>query len=340
MKVLRMLSWTRTAALIAVMAILSGVVMPYAAMAQEEKDVKDFPSIVQRDITIWSDGTMLSGALLYPKDRKEGEKLPAIVTINGWGGTKRFLLGSGIAPRFAAAGYVVIVYDYRNWGDSNSRLVMKDKMPKIDADGNVTVTAQAIRELVDPMDQQEDIDAAISYVWGEDMVDTDNIGIWGTSFGGGHVIYRAAIDKRVACVVSQVGGMPDDWTKKYPQGLKGLYDLKASRARGEIEAVPQNANPAGGELNGTPHQERVGLFFPGAYAERVTVPTLLIDAEEEHYFDIKENSERVHKILKKNGVPTEYHVLPGIGHYDVYRGENLETIMKLEIPWFDKYLKN
>ncbi len=339
MKVSRSLSWMRALALFAVVAIVSGLAAPLPALAQEEKEVEGFPTVVQRDIVLWSDGTRLSGALLYPKERKEGEKLPALVLINGWGGTKAFLLRSGIAPRFAAAGYVVIVYDYRNWGDSNSRLVLRDKMPEIDDDGNVSVTAQAIREIVDPFDQQEDIDAAMSYIYGEPMVDTDRIGIWGTSFGGGHVIYRAAHDARVACVVGQVGSIPDDWTKQYPEGLKGIYKQKADRARGVTEPVPQGENPPGGELNGTPHAERIAVWFPGSFAGQVKVPTLLIDAENEHYFDIKQNSGRVHGILKENGVPTDYHVLPGIGHYDVYSGQPLEDIMALEIPWFDKYLK-
>ena len=42
---------------------------------------------------------------------------------------------------------------------------------------------------------------------------------------------------------------------------------------------------------------------------------------------------------KKNGVPTEYHVLKGKKHYDVYMGQPLDDVMKLEIAWFDKYLK-
>jgi len=329
MNVLRNLSWTPVLALFAVM-------VPYAAMAEEEKAVETFPTVVQRDITLWSDGTQLSGVLLYPKDRKEDEKLPAIVLCNGWGGTKAFLMRSGIAPRFAAAGYVIIVYDYRNWGDSNSRLVVRGEMPKPDENGNVTVKAQAIREIVDPVDQQKDIDAAVSYVHGEPMVDTDRIGIWGASFGGGHVIYRAAHDRRIACVVAQVGSMPDDWTKYYPAGLKGVYKLKSDRARGLIDPVPQGESPSG--LNGAPHPERIAVFNPGQYADRVKVPTLLIDAEKEHYFKIEENSGRVHEILKKNGIPTEYHVLKGRSHYDVYSGECLEDVMKLEIPWFDKHL--
>ena len=338
MKVSRNTNWIRVPVLVAVVLILSGEFRSPAAMAQEEKAVENFPTVLQRDITLWSDGTRLSGVLLYPKDRKEGEKLPAIVLCNGWGGTKAFLMRSGIAPRFAEAGYVVINYDYRGWGDSDSRLVVRGKMPKPDKDGYVTAKAQAIREVVDPVDQQDDIDAAVSYVHGEPMVDKDRIGIWGTSFGGGHVIYRAAHDGRIACVVAQVGSMPDDWTKRYPDGLKGVYQQKSDRARGLVEPAPQGGGSPG-VLRGTPYSERIALFNPGQYADRVKVPTLLIDAEKEHYFKIKDNSGRVHEILKKNGVPTEYHVLKGKKHYDVYSGETLDEVMKLEVPWFDKYLK-
>ena len=338
MEVLRNSSWTRVPALFAVVAILSGALTSHAAMAQEEKAVETFPTVLQRDITLWSDGTRLSGVLLYPKDREEGEKLPAIVLCNGWGGTKAFLMRSGIAPRFAAAGYVVIDYDYRGWGDSDSRLVVRGEMPEPDKDGYVTVKAQAIREVVDPVDQQKDIDAAVSYVYGEPMVDKDRIGIWGTSFGGGHVIYRAAHDRRIACAVAQVGSMPDDWTKRMPGRLNAVYKQKSDRARGLVDPVPQGGGSPG-VLRGTPYHERIALFNPGQYADRVSVPTLLIDAEKEHYFKIKENSGRVHEILKANGVPTEYHVLQGVAHYDVYKGQPLDDVMKLEIAWFDKYLK-
>ncbi len=328
---------TRVRTLFAVVAILSGALTPHAAMAQEEKAVEKFPTVLGRDITLWSDGTRLSGILLYPKDREEGEKLPAIVLCNGWGGTKAFLMRSGIAPRFAAAGYVAIVYDYRNWGDSNSRLVVRGEMPEPDEEGYVRVKAQAIREIVDPVDQQKDIDAAVSYVHGEPMVDQGRIGIWGTSFGGGHVIYRAAHDRRIACVVAQVGSMPDDWTQRFPAGLGRVYKQKSDRARGLIDPVPQGESPSG--LNGAPHPERIALFNPGQYADRVKVPTLLIDAEKEHYFKIEENSGRVHEILKNNGVPTEYHVLKGKKHYDVYSGQLLDHVMKLEISWFNAHLK-
>ncbi|MFV1964882.1 MAG: alpha/beta hydrolase [Pirellulaceae bacterium] len=338
MNVLRNSNWKPVPRLFAVTAIVSVGLLSNTVFAQEEKEVNGFASVLQRDVTLWSDGTRLSGVLLYPKDHEEGEKLPALVLCNGWGGTKAFLMRTEIAPRFAAAGYVVINYDYRGWGDSDSRLVVEDEMPDPDEDGFVTVKAQAIRELVDPIDQQKDIDAAVSYVHGEPMVDNERIGIWGTSFGGGHVIYRAAHDRRIACVVAQVGSMPDDRTKRNPAALNGIYKGKSDRARGIADPVPQGGGSPGG-LKGTPYWERILLFAPGQYADRVKVPTLLIDAEKEHYFKIEENAGRVHEILKQNGIPTDYHVLKGKVHYDVYSGECLDDVMKLEIPWFDKYLK-
>jgi hypothetical protein len=306
-----------------------------AAVTSEEAEVAGYPKIVKRAVELWSDGTRLSADIFYPKDREEGERFPAIVLCHGWGGTKASLVRA-IAPRFASEGYVVLAFDYRGWGDSDSRLVMRGKMPEADEDGYVTVKAQAIREVVDPVDHQMDIDNAISFVEGESIVDTDRIGIWGSSFGGGHVVWRAAHDSRVACVVAQVGSMNGTALNTLSTAL---IEVRTQRARGEIDPVPQGIVALGGELRGAPLWERVTLYSPGYYAGQVTVPTFFLDADGEHYFDIAKNSEAVHNILRKNGIPTEYRVLKDTKHYDVYRGDTLDEVMKLEIAWFDKHLK-
>jgi len=51
----------------------------------------------------------------------------------------------------------------------------------------------------------------------------------------------------------------------------------------------------------------------------------------EHFFKTNENRGRAYEILKKNGVPTEYHILKGTRHFDVYGGTHLEKVMKIEI---------
>ena len=309
--------------------------------AEEAVAVKDFPEVVMRPVTLWSDGTRLAGDLLYPKTASEDEKLPVIVMCHGWGGTKAHL-NREIAPRFAAAGFLVLTFDYRGWGESDGRLVVRGEMPEPDGEGNVTVPAQVIRQLVDPFDQQEDIDAAISFVEGEALADRDRIGIWGSSFGGGHVVWHAAHDDRVKCVVAQVGSMDSrsgivNALEARGESLEVIHQNRIRRARGELDPVPQGVDEIPG-LQGTPYNERFVRFVPVDHADKITVPVLLIDGSEEHYFDIAEHSGRVYEILKARGVTTEYHVFEGMKHYDVYSGEGLDKVMVLEVPWFKKYL--
>ncbi len=302
------------------------------AMAGEPVDVRGFPDLQRRSVELWSDGTRLAGDLTYPKTASDSNKLPAIVLCHGWGGIKAHL-NAQIAPQFAAAGFVVMTFDYRGWGESDSRLVVMDEMPKPDKDGYVTVKALAVKQLVDPLDQQEDIDAAITYIEGESIVDNTRIGIWGSSFGGGHVIWRAAKDDRVKCVVAQVGAM--DQMLGLP--LDEIHADKIKRVRGEIMPVPLDADKPEG-LIGTPHYERFAVFSPVELADQITVPVLIIDAEKEHYFDIKDHGGKVYNIIKDR-VPSEYHVFKDTEHYDVYRGAKLKEAMALEVPWFQKHLQ-
>lgn len=196
-------------------------------------DVKGFPNLGHRQVTIWSDGIRLAGDVFFPKDRKESEKLPTIVLCHGWGGLKEHLnnVEAGYAPHFAAEGYITLTFDYRGWGESDSRLVVTGDMPKPDENGEVTVRATAVRELVAPFDQQQDIDAAISFIEGEPGVDRDRIGLWGSSFGGGHVVWRAAHDDRIKCIVSQVGGLdPAGGMENAFKALLAQYEKAAPTA--------------------------------------------------------------------------------------------------------------
>jgi dipeptidyl aminopeptidase/acylaminoacyl peptidase len=304
-----------------------------AAADSPEQAVDGFPTVVRRAVEIWSDGTRLAGDLHYPKERAGDQGLPAIVLCHGWGGVKQHL-NQHIAPRFAAAGFVVLSFDYRGWGDSDSRLVIQGPMPKPDAQGMVTVKALAVRELVDPLDQQEDIDAAITFVEGDPLVDPQRIGIWGSSFGGGHVIWRAAHDPRVKAVASQVGAMDQ---RVGLTDLAAIYEDRMRRARGELAPVPLDAAKPEG-LRGTPYYERFLDFVPVDVTDQIRAPVLLIDADKEHYFDIKAHSGRVYQRLLGR-VPVEYHVFENTAHYDVYRGAQLDRAMELEIAWFRKYLQ-
>ena len=285
--------------------------------------------IESRHVDIWSDGTRLSGDLWFPRGLQSGDKLPAVILCHGWGGVRSHL-NQAYAPEFATAGYVVLTFDYRGWGDSDSRLVIKGKMPEPDESGMITVRAQAIRELVDPFDQTEDIINCINFLSGEPGVDPDRIGLWGTSFGGGHVVYVAALDKRVKCIVSQVPSMDGGWVNLYYQPSK----LATQRARGEIDPVPQDINKIG-RLNGTPVLSRIAKYRPVEFANLLKAPIFIIVAEKEELMDNKLHGERVSNIVKGN-VPAKYEVFSGT-HFEIY-GKGRKQAIKMAIEWFDKHL--
>ena len=89
----------------------------------------------------------------------------------------------------------------------------------------MAVRAKPVREVVDPLDQNRDIHNVLDYLMEEPVVNADRIGLWGSSFGGGHVIYVAGNDPRIKVVVSQVPGMgsaPDEqgFAAVPPEGQK------------------------------------------------------------------------------------------------------------------------
>ena len=287
--------------------------------------------IESRHVDIWSDGTRLSGDLWYPKGLNSTDKLPPIILCHGWGGVRSHL-NQYYAPEFAKAGYVVLTFDYRGWVDSDSRLVIRDKMPEPDEKGMVTVRAQAIRELVDPFDQTEDIVNCINFISGEPGVDPKRIGLWGTSFAGGHVVYVAAHDQRVKCIVSQVPAMDGAWATFYPDG--NAYQRSIQRARGEIDPVPQGVNKIG-QLRGTPYLSSIANYRPVKFADYLKVPILIIVAEKEELIDNSQNGEMVYKLVKDN-VPARYEIFPGT-HFEIY-GKGRMNSISMAIEWFDKYL--
>jgi dienelactone hydrolase len=110
----------------------------------------------------------------------EVERPPVVVLCHGLGGTRERRLDA-YAERFAAAGMAALPFTYRNFGDSGGEP----------------------RQLLDIDVQLDDIAAALTYVRGRKDLDGSRIALWGSSFGGGHVMVAAARDAEVRAVVSQ-----------------------------------------------------------------------------------------------------------------------------------------
>jgi dipeptidyl aminopeptidase/acylaminoacyl peptidase len=216
---------------------------------------------------------------------------------------------------------------------------MPESMPDPDEKGDVTVRARAIRWQMDFQDQTTDIRNAIAFIAGDPNVDRGSIGLFGTSYGGGLVTWTAAFDPRVKCAAVQVPGMGGGRGQPY---YKYAYDLMTRQARGETEPVPYEQGAPVGKMASYAHMRynpaKDVAFDAIQAAEKVKVPMLILDAGKEELMDITKNGGRVAEILKANGTPVEYHVIPDIGHYGVY-GEKFQDVLKMELSWFDRHLK-
>jgi fermentation-respiration switch protein FrsA (DUF1100 family) len=86
------------------------------------------------------------------------------------------------AEFFASGGFAVLAYDNINFGSSGGEP----------------------RQEVDPVLQRRGYRDAITFLSLRPEIEVERIGIFGTSYSGGHVLEVAAHDRRVKCVVSQI----------------------------------------------------------------------------------------------------------------------------------------
>lgn len=307
-----------------------------AGREQNAPAVALLDGVEKRPVVIFSDGTRMAGDLYLPKNRQPDEKFPAIVLCAGTGGTKGGTQAR-VAPIFARSGFVVLAFDYRGWGESESQLMAVNPQPKPDENNEMTIKVKALRWQMNYTDQTEDIRAAISFLAGEPNVDKDRIGLWGSSYGGGLVTTMAALDPRVKCVAAQVPGMGG----RSPRAIAAAFDLQTKQTRGEVEPVPIETGKMTGKMERYSNMrvnpaKSVG-FNAVESADRITSPIIFIVAENEELSN-NDNVEAVHKGLTQRGVPSAYHVIKGITHYGVYR-EGFEEATQLEVEWFSQHLK-
>lgn len=174
---------------------------------------------MRRDIEFDAEGVTLRGWLYTPDD--DSGPHPTVVMAHGFSAVKEMYLDR-FAEFFADAGLACVVFDHRNFGAS-------DGEPRQD---------------IDPWAQVRDYRHAITWAQAQDEVDADRIGVWGSSYSGGHVIVVGAIDRRVKCVVGQVplvSGYENARRLVRADFLAGLRDAfdddRRKRAAGEAPAM-------------------------------------------------------------------------------------------------------
>lgn len=296
---------------------------------------QDISDLEKKEVTIWSQGVRLAGDIYMPTNMGEGELLPGILMVPGWGGSKENV-GKNYAPQFARAGFIVLTFDFSGWGESDGPLVAVEKLDATEESVQDAALTTHVRKVVNPFSMSADVRAALHYLGGEAQVMPDNLGIWGTSMGGALALVSATSDDRIKAYVDQMGPV------NYPHNLKQLSaalmrQAETMAARGEIPPYPGPEAKGDPRLRGYPDWVALKRFDPLANIDQLRAPTLIIDAEGETLFDPAHNGEHLFNSIKER-VPSRYITYPG-GHYEMYQGSNLVSARQAALDWFVKYLK-
>jgi len=296
---------------------------------------------MQEDVEFDAGGVTLRGWLYLP-DKARGH-VPTVVMAHGFSAVKEMYLDS-FGEVFAAGGLGALVFDNRNFGAS---------------DGEP-------RQEIDPWAQVRDYRHAITWAQTRPEVAADRIGVWGSSYSGGHVLVLGAIDKRVRCVAAQV---------PLVSGFRNIQRLvrqdflapnraamdqdRAARFRGEAPAMVPVVDPDPLAVSALPTPDSWEWFSdtgkarapawsnqvtlrtvellmeyePSAYLERISpTPLLMVVAAGDHLTP----TDLALEAYQRAREPKRLVLLPG-GHFDAYV-KDFDTASGAARDWFLEHL--
>jgi pimeloyl-ACP methyl ester carboxylesterase len=270
---------------------------------------------------------------------KRSSPAPVVVLGHGLGAVRRMRLDV-YAERFLAAGYACLAFDYRHFGDS---------------DGDP-------RQLLDMDRQLTDWASAIAYARSRPELDPAGVVLWGSSFGGGHVLVAAARDPRVAAVISQCP-FTDGLASGRAMGLVLAAKLALRVVRDRLASITRRP-PVMVAIVGPPGSTALmtavdalpgylglvpeGLQFrnevaarvawqalwrrPGRSASRITCPVLFCVCERDSVAPAKATLRHA-----RNCPQGEVSLYPE-GHFDIYAGDGFERAVADQIDFLARHV--
>lgn len=296
--------------------------------------------MAQREDAQFASGDDRISAWLY-RPANGGAPAPLLVMAHGLGAVRTMRLDA-YAERFSAAGYACLVFDYRNFGDSGGRP----------------------RQLLDIRMQLADWAAAVAYGRTLDGIDHDRIGLWGTSFGGGHVIATAARVPGIKAAVAQcpfTDGVASARTlspvifarigalaaRDLISACLGRPPVLVAAAGRPGEVALMNAPDAyPGYLRLVPEGQsvpnevaarfalKVVTYRPGRAAAKVGCPILFCVCEADSVAPAVPTLRYAAKAPRG-----EVRMYPE-GHFEIYVGDAFERVVQDQLAFLDRHLKN
>jgi fermentation-respiration switch protein FrsA (DUF1100 family) len=297
---------------------------------------------MRTDIAFQSAGLTCRG-WLYRPEGAAGD-LPAIVMSHGFSATKEMGLPS-FAERFRAAGFAVLVFDYRFLGAS---------------DGEE-------RGRIIPQEQHDDLRAAIGFMTGQPGIDAGRIGLWGTSYSGGHALFVGSLDPRVKVIVAQVPALSvvrsligmmgragfaaylaafaDDFTRRNAGEAGDRIPIIAPEGEPCVFPAPQaiewftttTREPDSRWVNFTTIESiaRMAEYLPAAFIDLAAPkPLLMLAAEQDGIIPLSQ----VREVFAQAGEPKQLEVYP-CGHFGLYPGQPFHAqAADRAAEWFTRHL--
>jgi dipeptidyl aminopeptidase/acylaminoacyl peptidase len=230
--------------------------------------------VIRQDNTIHVDGLKLPASVFLP----EISPGPALCLCHGIPAGTYNPTDEGytlLAQRFAAAGFVTMIFNFRGAGE---------------AEGNLDMAGWA-----------RDLQAAIDYLYELDESDTSRLFLAGSSAGAAISVYAAAHDTRVAALVTFACAADFGFLANEQHAMSSIDHFRS------IGLIKNPDFPPSVEewLQG------FSDVSPIRWVERISPrPLLLLHGDQDDIVPL----EHAHRLLERAGEPKQLLVLQGAGH--------------------------
>jgi ABC-2 type transport system ATP-binding protein len=246
---------------------------------------------------------------------------PAVLLAHGFGGSKDDVRQQ--AEDLARDGYAVLTWSARSFGKSTGKVGLNDPKGEV-AD---------VSKLLDWLAEQPQVEL--------DKAGDPRVGMAGGSYGGAISLLAAGYDDRVDAIAPAItywnladALFPNGVFKKLWAGIfvnsAGGCDKFEKQICDMYERVAEAGTPD------APARTMLEERSPSAVADRIKVPTLLMQGQTDSLFPLGQ-ADQAAKAIRANGAPVDVDWISG-GH----DGGDMETsrIQGRVKSWFDRYLKD
>ncbi|MET7651674.1 CocE/NonD family hydrolase [Streptomyces sp. NPDC005486] len=303
----------RIVSAVAAVVVLAGA-GTWTAVASDD----DTPAVHRADRVMAVDGVRLDTS--YFTSGATGRR-PAVLLGHGFGGSKDDVRQQ--AEDLARDGYAVLTWSARGFGKSTGKIGLNDPKGEV-AD---------VSKLIDWLAKQPQVQL--------DRTGDPRVGVAGASYGGAISLLAAGYDDRVDAIAPAItywnladALFPDGVFKKLWAGI--FFNTGGGAAHFEPALAAMYERVAESGTPDTAARELLEERSPSAVADRIKVPTLLLQGQTDSLFTLAQ-SDAAEKAIRANGAPVDVDWIAGGHDGGDMEGARVQARVR---GWFDRYLKD